>query len=329
MVRIMWKRTAQGSMLAIASLPLMAGECVIFDAFDDDNPYDTWVLSATSPGYVSVEETGGRLQFPMLNPTIVNGFHTAFAWSDGWGVDLTQDWSASVAWNADFPDLAFSGTQTSIMFAVMRNGDSGYPIPIDGVSIAAVKTGSYPSGIDTLDIIDWSGGFGTVPTSSGRSWESTTTDFWYDASTGMLTFESTGGVGGVVTGINGTGTSAWLGFGATSNGSPVGSWSGWGVSIRDVCVEGAIVGAAVGACCVDGGCLQTIEASCFGTWDGAGSSCVQCAGDVDSDGAVGSADLLTLIDQFDSDDCQADLDASGTVDVFDLLDLLTRWGDCG
>jgi hypothetical protein len=325
----MWKRLQVGAVLSILCGQASGGTCVVIDAFSDDDPYDTWVLSATSPGYVHVEESAGRLQFPMLNPTIVNGFHTAFAWSDGWGVDLSQDWSASVSWSAAFPDLAFSGTQTSLMFAVMRNGDSGYPIPIDGVSVAAVKTGYYPQGIDTIDIIDWSGGLGTVSTSAGRSWESTTTDFVYDASAGTLTFESTDGVGGVVWSINGTGASAWLGFGATSNGSPVGSWSGLVVAIQDICVEGAIVGAAVGACCIDAGCVQTIEASCFGTWDGAGSMCSSCAGDLDGDGAVSSADLLTLLDRFGAADCQADLDGGGVVDVFDILSLLQRWGDCG
>ncbi len=314
--------------VAIAVSNGTAGECDVFDAFADGDAYDTWVLSATSPGYVYVEETGGRLQFPMLNPTIVYGFHTAFAWSDGWGVDLLQDWSASVSWSADLPDLAFSGTQTSIMFAVMRNGDPGYPIPIDGVSIAAVKTGYYPAGIDTIDIIDWSSGLGTVSTSAGRSWESTVTDFYYDASTGMLTFESSGGVGGVVTSINGSGSTAWLGFGAISSGSPVGYWSGWGVSIRDVCVEGTMVGMAVGACCIDDACVQTIEASCFGIWDGAGSVCSICEGDLTGTGVVSTADLLQLLILFDTDDCQADLDESGLVDVFDLLELLERWGEC-
>jgi hypothetical protein len=57
--------------------------------------------------------------------------------------------------------------------------------------------------------------------------------------------------------------------------------------------------------------------------------CSSCAGDLDGDGAVSSADLLTLLDRFGAADCQADLDGGGVVDVFDILSLLQRWGDCG
>ena len=54
----------------------------------------------------------------------------------------------------------------------------------------------------------------------------------------------------------------------------------------------------------------------------------QCMGDLDESGAVGSADLLLLLDDWGTSAPAADLDGNGMVDVLDLIALLRAWGTC-
>jgi hypothetical protein len=52
-------------------------------------------------------------------------------------------------------------------------------------------------------------------------------------------------------------------------------------------------------------------------------------GDIDGDGDVDTADLLTLLGAWgpcEADCCLADINASGAVDTADLLLLLGNWG---
>jgi len=54
---------------------------------------------------------------------------------------------------------------------------------------------------------------------------------------------------------------------------------------------------------------------------------IDLAGDVDGDGSVGFADLLSLLSNWGPcAECPADLDASGSVDFADLLIVLSNWG---
>ena len=54
-----------------------------------------------------------------------------------------------------------------------------------------------------------------------------------------------------------------------------------------------------GACCVAGACTVTTEASCSGTWKGAGTTCAPnpclCAGDMNCDGRVTFADIELFV----------------------------------
>ena len=55
----------------------------------------------------------------------------------------------------------------------------------------------------------------------------------------------------------------------------------------------------------------------------------QCEGDLDADGDVDVADLLTLIAAWGTcDGCSADFDGDNDVDVADLLTLIAAWGAC-
>jgi hypothetical protein len=53
-----------------------------------------------------------------------------------------------------------------------------------------------------------------------------------------------------------------------------------------------------------------------------------CVGDIDGDGSVNVADLLTIIGDWGSSDQSSDLDGDGTVAVGDLLIAISNWGDC-
>jgi parallel beta-helix repeat protein len=54
-----------------------------------------------------------------------------------------------------------------------------------------------------------------------------------------------------------------------------------------------------------------------------------CAYDLDSDGAVGVADMLGLLGSWGAAGSPADLDRDGVVDVSDLLALFQNWYECG
>ena len=78
---------------------------------------------------------------------------------------------------------------------------------------------------------------------------------------------------------------------------------------------------------------ETIEQSCDGVWQGAGTDCDDCAadscyGDVDGDGSVSSGGITALIDYWGDAGGSGDIDGSGYVEVNDLLALLEAWGTC-
>ena len=109
-----------------------------------------------------------------------------------------------------------------------------------------------------------------------------------------------------------------------------GTWIGAGISCED--------GMCVGACCVGEQCIQLTMQNCLsgsGTWMGDGISCevgicdqTRCEGDTDGSGAVDVGDLLTIIEQWGSDDSVADINGDGIVDVADLLAIVGNWGPC-
>jgi hypothetical protein len=56
---------------------------------------------------------------------------------------------------------------------------------------------------------------------------------------------------------------------------------------------------------------------------------VVCVGDVNGDGEVGIADLLSAIDSWGGCvGCPADINGDGVVNVTDLLAIVNGWGSC-
>ena len=54
-----------------------------------------------------------------------------------------------------------------------------------------------------------------------------------------------------------------------------------------------------------------------------------CPSDIDQDGSVDFADVLTLLGDWACDSCpDSDVDNSGNVDFSDLLTVIANWGDC-
>lgn len=56
--------------------------------------------------------------------------------------------------------------------------------------------------------------------------------------------------------------------------------------------------------------------------------CEPCVFDLDSDGMVGTADMLRVLADFGSTESPADFNQDGVVNNIDLLDLLANWGPC-
>ena len=56
---------------------------------------------------------------------------------------------------------------------------------------------------------------------------------------------------------------------------------------------------------------------------------LECPSDLNNDGLVGIADLLTIIDAWGfCGSCPADINNDGAVNVTDLLTLINSWGEC-
>lgn len=85
---------------------------------------------------------------------------------------------------------------------------------------------------------------------------------------------------------------------------------------------------------IDGDCwLDIVIGRCNGitVWinQNPGSSCSQCAGDLNSDNQVNTVDLLELFSEWGHNPgSNADFDGNGVVDTQDLLFLFANWGPC-
>jgi hypothetical protein len=95
--------------------------------------------------------------------------------------------------------------------------------------------------------------------------------------------------------------------------------------------------AETGACCtITSGCVDVSEYLCEqagfvflgeGT-ECASTSCEQCPGDFDGNGAIDVDDLLALISVYGTEDADHDLDGDALISVEDLLILLAQYGKC-
>ena len=84
-------------------------------------------------------------------------------------------------------------------------------------------------------------------------------------------------------------------------------WQGFGTSCSDPNMDCCRI---LGACCLNGGCTETIEEAC-----------------VDAGGSWSAYDQCSSV-TCPGDDCPADVNGDGLINVLDLLSVISAWGDC-
>ncbi len=96
-----------------------------------------------------------------------------------------------------------------------------------------------------------------------------------------------------------------------------------------------------GACCIgtSGTCISIPESNCInggGNWLGPNTDCADggcdpnnCPTDINGDGTVGVADILSMIDNWGPcSNCPADINGDGVVVVSELREVVGTWGPC-
>ncbi len=313
------------------------GGCLVWDDFEDGTPDGIWTYSASAGSAVSASESGGHIGISSSG-TSGEDVGVAFGWSTGWAMDMSQDWEFSASWSAT-PPLPDVGGDVGLSIVVMLEGDPDAVTFEYGVALTVGRynDGNGDSG-DYETFLFWENDE-VVEEEEVRTVDSGVVCVWYnhfddvismgDSFTDPDPWTKSGFLAD-----HPSGAEAIVGFGAHSGG-PVSAFGPSEMYGDNWCVfaDSVVVGEAVGACCIGEECVQTIEQSCDGEWQGTQTDCGDCAadscyGDVDESGDVSNLDIVALIGYWDEDGGSGDIDGSGVVDVHDLLDLLYHWGDC-
>ena len=311
------------------------GECFVSDDFSSWS--GTWTFHETSASSLQLTHTNNRAS---ANCYGHNDVLPAFAWAapDNWKIDMTADWALSADWNVD-PITPTSG-DTGMAFILLLEGD---PHSVDLQKAWTLSAGTYNAadGYSEYDSSNlWVDNYYTREEIDFERNVQGTVYVWWDASEQRIwantdVFSTVDAFTSSLSGFS-SATDAWIGFGAFAFGSvPASTDRMWA---DNFCIfEGNAVGTVVGACCMDGMCVQIPESACMGTFSGVGTYCddCQCApqsgcgGDVNADDEVGHADLLAVVDRWgQSLDCGTDPDGGTSLGVEDLLILLANWGPC-
>ena len=328
--------TGTVSFLTLAtSVPSLAQGCLLRDDFNDNSTASTWLNFSTDESILLCLEQNGRLEFP--SPSSNPGYNIfAGRVSDGWEIDMTENWAVSIRFRIEQNPATLG--DSGVAFVVAFEINETYPELFTGYSLSG-GIANYGSGASPYEITRlWINETSEVGTELYRSYVESTVYIWYDAETGCISHSDVLYAPWSTTcGVNDLSnlTNARLGIIAYSFGQ-VPSSSGSQLWIDNFCIiDGVVVGNAAGACCVGNGCIQTIQASCNGTWLGTGTSCddesescVSCTGDLTSDGLVDGADLNILLGDWGQSTSTADINNDGLIDGADLNILLGAWGVC-
>ena len=330
--------TLIGTCLVTASAA-MAGDCLISDNFNDNNPSPLWTLTSMVPSAIGAQETGGRLGFWGSTNNFTNMLAGGF--SNGWKIDMTQDWSLQARWHISAPTPDLYG-DSGIALAILLEGDPSIPYIKDGVSISGGRTHQPTDGIFDYEIArKWNEGDNSEYYNYYYRDESDNTLYvWYLASIDTLIYNYIDDptTASVIPNIHSVSPSpeAWIGFGVYSFGQ-VGSVPAFNSNnywADDFCLRyGNVLGNSIGACCTADECSLTLAQSCSGTFMGAGSDCdsctPQCECDLDGSGHVGVDDLLQVISAWGAcSNCPQDFTGDNWVGVDDLLLVIGSWGPC-
>ena len=313
-----------GASLLLASSFAVADDCVLSDDFNDNSLAPLWVDMSTHPGLIGVQETGGRLGF-WAN---ANGSETAVAlsFSDGWKIDMSQDWALEMSWHIDDPFPGVGG-DCGIAIGVVLEGDLANSVLSDAFTICGGRINDPDLGEYDYEIArKWDEGDNSEYYNYFiRDYTDVTLYVWYVASLDVVAYNDKDDVSTalVIPSLHSVSPSqeGWLVFGTYSF-DAVPSFNSSNYWADNLCLRyGNFVGPAVGACCVEDVCIETLEFSCDGNFLGEGTTCgdcvTPCPGDITGDGQVNTADLLTVIAQWQN-----------PYNVDDLLLVISNWNNC-
>jgi hypothetical protein len=315
--------------------------CYVLDTFSDGSLSPTWSVDGTSGTIISAWDYAGQLQF-WSSANIYGNDYRTYAWSSGWEVDMRHDWAIQADWyvQPSYPTtITPAGAGVGLAFGLTF--DDPATADIDrGLTITALRGLAYPNQPYNIQAIDYwvDGGDAVTQVWEYRSWSVATMYVWYDAALGIIAFDQyPPGVGSTpmyATGVAGLSSesTATIGFGGHSYGYEAPSFAYSEVAIDDFCMlYGTLAGIRVGACVIPGGCFETIEESCVGSFTD-GVTCediCSCQWDPDCTGTCDVGDIQAIVDTWGPcPSCSTDLDDNGVVDVRDLLLLLEHWDDC-
>lgn len=323
---------------------VQAQGCYIWDDFSNNDLYPTWVYGASSNSVVYGQEVGGQIRFGAYANIWFDEYNTS-AWSNGWGVDMGQDWAIQVDWlvNPPWPNVVIGipRSEVGLMCTVLLEGDTNPVVLERAVTITAHRGLIYngsASYYDGQSIDFWIDGANAGAQQwTARSWTTATLYIWYDAAYSVLYFDlyppgvSSSPMWAAGVSALSSAPTATIGLGAYSLGS-IPAFASTSIAADNFCLlYGSPVGERVGACQLLGGCIETVVESCEGTFT-IGAVCddiCTCEWDVDCSGQVGLSDVSMLLSVWgDCASCASDLTGSGDVGIHDLLIMLENWNGC-
>jgi hypothetical protein len=325
--------------LAIHANSIVHGDiCIIEDGYSSDT--GLWLLANSYPSDLTMTRTGGRLS--VAAPSTHNSIDPArsYAMSSGWEIDMTQDWIMSSQLRCS-PPTPYDG-QLGAFFTIVFEADYANFDPIDSWVYQAAQYRDSANEFDFEGVGYWINGVSYLGDYDYDYSYEDTLYVWYHASSKMIyacsELHNYQNAFATYLGNISSKPSAVVVLGGNAHGYTP-SFGAGSIWWDDFCLlDGQTVGPAVGACCVDGVCLQLPAAGCDGTFLGSGSECTSCGcdlggccpQDLNGDGHVNLPDLLIMFGQWAQSctQCQADFDASGEIGIHDLLIALQHWGQC-
>ena len=114
--------------------------CLLWDDFGNGTFHPTWSVGETSGSVIFMGEAGGVAQFG-ASDNLTFGMHMGYAWSNGWEVDMTQDWAVQADWfcNPPWPlqVIGINWSEVGIAFGLMMEGTPSQAYMHRGLTISA------------------------------------------------------------------------------------------------------------------------------------------------------------------------------------------------
>jgi hypothetical protein len=272
-----------------------SGSDILCDDFSVDS--GLWELYSDDYSLLDISIENNRLQCFAPNPN-EGDYILASATSNGWTIDMTQDWSLSGLWHVD-PPYPYYGEVGGGFEIILNNPDE--PITTFSVEngLAVDEDGNSYSYTALSIIVDW------VYVETIEFYRDSIEGIlyiWFDASSETVCVSDVGLYDPDASCITVTdylnSSDAFMSIMGYTMGY-VPSFSQGSIWADDLCIhDGNIIGDPT------------------------------CEGDVNGDSVVGVNDLLAAIAVWGESDPDADIDGDGVVGVNDLLAMIANWGPC-